>query len=348
MKNVSITTIVREINLRSESHLIGTLQKFRRDWKHLSRPPSRLIFSSKPSFKEKEYRYHCGGHGELQFNIGYEKGGRLFRHGVAFCFKRTQSLPDPSVLFPKILRFNKFLERNPEAFRDLKMWEWAGDYRTEDTSPKAILLDREKFIKRGVFIFLGRHQRRGEIDYEIILDDFDRLLPLYEFVERTGITANKARILDTGTGIRFNPLALHREKVTMAIAKIGAKRLEIELRENELQAALMRKLISKYGGNNVMSEVPIDTVGQRACRADIIVNHRNGYWLYEAKIESSARLCIRKAVGQLLEYAYWSESKNVTRLIVVGNAKTDISAEKYLATLRSKFSIPIQYEQFES
>ena len=41
----------------------------------------------------------------------------------------------------------------------------------------------DSLVKPGTFIFIGTIQPADAIHVGIILDDFDRLLPLYEFVE---------------------------------------------------------------------------------------------------------------------------------------------------------------------
>jgi hypothetical protein len=40
-----------------------------------------------------------------------------------------------------------------------------------------------ELVRPGVFVFLGRTQPLNTVDYDVILEQFDRLLPLYEFVE---------------------------------------------------------------------------------------------------------------------------------------------------------------------
>jgi hypothetical protein len=75
-----------------------------------------------------------------------------------------------------------------------------------------------------------------------------------------------------------------------------------------------------------------------------VVRQNNEYWFYEIKTAHSPRACIRQAIGQLLEYAFWTSSQNVTRLIVVGETPLDQDGAKYLRTLQKQFSLPIDYE----
>jgi len=59
----------------------------------------------------------------------------------------------------------------------------------------------------------------------------------------------------------------------------------------------------------------------------------------------SARSCIREAISQLLEYAFWPGAQEAEKLIVVGEPSLDRDAEQYLATLRARFGLPLEYRQ---
>jgi hypothetical protein len=344
---LSLASIIKEINKRSKSHLIGRLPEFRKRAKGLSRIPARNIFSLQTTFER--YAFHTGGRKELQFNVGYEGQGRQrrLRHGVAFSFKRGQTLPDPAILLPRVRRFNKFLASNPKAFSDLKMWQWGKDKeRSKNKSPAPIELSGKLLVRDSVFIFLGRLQPADKIDYELILSDFDRLLPLYEFVERNSVSVDDQDSFETVGGFKFEPRDI--DKITHTTATIIGKRLKVDLHENRLQSALRDCLGSIYGSKNVSPEQLISTMRGYLYRADIMLRRRgNEYWLYEAKAASTARHCIRQALGQLLEYSFWPGHQEATRLIVVGEAPLNREASQYLSRLRKEFLLPVEYQQFD-
>src|SRR5216683_3412248 len=81
--------------------------------------------------------------------------------------------------------------------------------------------------------------------------------------------------------------------------------------------------------------------------ANAAVNRKRNYWFYEIKIAESARACIREALGQLLEYAFWRAGHAVTPLIIVGEHGLDADARAYLHRLRKKTKLPLQYEQIK-
>ncbi len=113
---------------------------------------------------------------------------------------------------------------------------------------------------------------------------------------------------------------------------------EIEIDVN-LRDALERRLSEEYGAGNVEAEYPSEYG-----RMDLVVETGDSKDFYEIKPYGDPRLCIREAIGQLLEYAYWSDLEEVGRLIVVGESELGKEAKQYLLTLREKFGLPFEYE----
>jgi hypothetical protein len=99
-------------------------------------------------------------------------------------------------------------------------------------------------------------------------------------------------------------------------------------------------LEKKYGAQNVSIE-------NFCCRnrIDAVVKYNSEYFFYEIKIANTARSCIRQAIGQLLEYAYWPGEKKASRIIIVGEHPLREDGNKYLEFLNTEFSIPIKYLQ---
>ena len=132
------------------------------------------------------------------------------------------------------------------------------------------------------------------------------------------------------------------QKKASAIASQAREQHDLILRHNELQVALYRKLRRTHAAHLVGTEC-------RCCggtKVDVVVRLGGGYCFYEIKVADSARACIRQAVGQLLEYAYWPGGPSVSRLLVVGEPHLDEAGNEYLRRLRKKFSLPIEYQRF--
>jgi hypothetical protein len=329
--SLNIHAIANKLNRLAPTHSIGKLQEIRTQLKKLNRRPGDKVFSTQTTFDH--WAFHHGGRTELQFNIGYADGDTNddLRHGVAFSFELSQTLKSIDVLVPKVKFFNDFMELNADEFSDMRMYHY-DDGRSVDSPPGPI---PSGLVKEGVFVFLGNRQAAKRIDYERILDDFDRLLPLFRYVESRGVTAP---VPHPKTGFNFKAGAS--KKVTTAKATFSEKQLDLDLRHNLLQEKLSQQLTSKYGKDNVRKEQP-SGVGTLI---DIVVKVKEDYWFYEIKTALTPRACLREAIGQLLEYALWPGAQEPTRFIVVGETAIDKDGQEYLSRLKSRFSLPIEYE----
>jgi hypothetical protein len=283
---LNITAIASKLNKLAPQHPIGKLQDIRAELKNLKRRPGNKIFSESTMFEG--YAFHHGGRTELQFNIGYADDGHdNLRYGVAFSFEPSQTLPSIDGLVSKVKFFNDFLELNAGDFGDMRMWHYDPE-RSTDYRPSVI---PSSLVKKGVFVFLGNRQPGKKLNYERILDDFDRLLPLYRYVESRGATAPLPL---PKAGFKFKAGAS--KKVKTAKVTLPEKELDLDLRHNRLQEALYQRLASKHGRENVRTEQP-SGVGTLI---DIVVKMKDEYWFYEIKTALTPRACLREAIGQLL------------------------------------------------
>lgn len=140
----------------------------------------------------------------------------------------------------------------------------------------------------------------------------------------------------------FKPGHNPRKTGTVPVAASPAER-RAQLRHNELQTALHAQLVKQYGEKRVGTEVATGL----GTSLDAVVCQGKKYWFYEIKIANSLRACLRQAIPQLLEYAYWRcDDSMIERLIVVGTFRITPAADAYLGYLRKRFGIPIYYEQF--
>jgi len=331
----TIVEISQEINRRAETHAIGHLQEIRRELKGLSRLPTREIFSAQTI--ADDYAFHAGGRTELQFNIGLEVVDDVthLRHGVAFSLEPSQTLPKITPLIPKIARFNEFLRMYPEEFSDLRMWHYARGTRSSNYVAAPIL---PELVQPKVFIFLGKLASAAEPNYDLILGDFDRLLPLYRYVEGN---ATFPSLAESRSEFRFIPgCSIKRSRTT---ATLTEREIDVQLRHNDLQLALYEYLAKKYGTEAVTTEC-----GNGAgARLDAVVRANGGYRFYEIKTASSARACIREALAQLLEYSFWPGAQEAESMFIVGEPPLDPDADAFLRRLRKRFALPIHYQQFD-
>ena len=140
-----------------------------------------------------------------------------------------------------------------------------------------------------------------ELDYDRILTEMDRLLPLYKYVESSGRRQPLSK--PDKEQFVFRPGCTSKAAVTKA--SYAQQELDVNLRHNQLQCDLHRRLVKKHGADNVGTELPTGI----GTSVDLVVRQPNGYWFYEIKTFLEPRACIREAIGQLLEYAFWPGSQ---------------------------------------
>jgi len=328
---MDIFEIAERINGLSSGYNIGKLQSIRKEIKLLKIRPGSKIFSNKTIFKGG-WAFHHGGLKELQFNIGFEKEG--FRYGIAFSLEPTQSQPDISDLYPKIRKLNCIIREHPEYFSDYIML-YSYNNRREIHSVNVIPSDR---ISPQTFIFIGKIDNVENLNYKNILSVLDDLLKIYIEVESdhsyiafdNGVSDKNEFIFNSN-----NPkITTHKEYRTVE------REIDVDIRHSLLQIALSDELIAIYGNENVSVENPF--LGNRI---DIVLKTDTEFHFYEVKVASSAKACIRQAVGQLLEYAYWPGKKHAHKIVVVGEHILEKEAAGYLLFLQNEFHLPIEYKQ---
>jgi len=140
-------------------------------------------------------------------------------------------------------------------------------------------------------------------------------------------------------GLVFSPGHTIKKKATKVTKE--KKDYDVELRHNLIQDKLYNLLAKKYGKESVGTERPI--VG--GDKVDLVVKLKAGVIYYEIKTALTAKTSIRESLSQLLEYSYWPERTEASKLVIASESLLDNEAEQYLKTLRQKFSIPIYYEQ---
>jgi hypothetical protein len=328
---MTITEIAEQLNERCSGRPIGNLQQIRsqRTGKRLL---THNLFDSRSVFEDAGYAYHVGGRTEIQYNFGEDD--EAFRYGIAFSLEPSRNLPDFTVLVPNITRFNEFLRTYPDEFADLEMWHYSDGERSTNYPPAPI---PSELVRAGAFIFLGKLEAESEIDCDRILDLFDRLLPLYRFVEGDStfpvLTDNAKFVFNSGCS----------QKSRSTTASSVERTVDVSLRHNELQLALFEILRKKYGDKEVGSELD----NGAGARVDVVVRRNSGFWFYEIKTAGSSRGCIREALAQLIEYSLWPGAQEAERLIIVGEPTLDKDSRSYLARLNRDFNLPIEYQQLD-
>lgn len=138
----------------------------------------------------------------------------------------------------------------------------------------------------------------------------------------------------------------HRQKKTGKVGVAKAKTdITADLLHNQIQNKLYEQLVKKYGAESVGTEVPTGD----GTSVDVVVKTFDFCWFYEIKTAESVKACIRQAIPQLLEYAYWQgKDDKANRLIIISPLPLTKGAEIYLNFLSKQFKLPLFYEQFKA
>jgi hypothetical protein len=123
------------------------------------------------------------------------------------------------------------------------------------------------------------------------------------------------------------------------VTRKAIEEIDVTHIHDQMQSALYDSLVTAHGPDNVSCEETTSS----GRPADIIVSLSDGYELFEVKTAIAPRDCIREALGQLLEYAYWPGSPTFNALWIVGPSPIDRETRDHLDGLRERFGIPLGY-----
>lgn len=82
-------------------------------------------------------------------------------------------------------------------------------------------------------------------------------------------------------------------------------------------------------------------------RVDIKAITHDGIWHYFEIKTDNAKLSVRKALGQIMEYSYFPNVENAQKMIVVSYDRPNLEVIAYLNMIRTRFNIPVWYRYFD-
>ncbi|WP_338244801.1 hypothetical protein [Aurantiacibacter hainanensis] len=141
----------------------------------------------------------------------------------------------------------------------------------------------------------------------------------------------------------FKFQAGHTDRDVDSVSRSASKKSKARQLHNDIQNNLFAYLVKKLGARNVGTEVPTGA----GTSVDLVTKIGDKITFYEIKTASTVRVCIRQALPQLLEYAYWPHDCRADELIIVSHLPASKGGDRYLNQIRSKFGIPIVYKQFD-
>jgi hypothetical protein len=215
---------------------------------------------------------------------------------------------------------------NPELFVGYKIWYYNGNGRSKTERIHEI---GSELLNPHTFIFFGKLISIMNIDYDEILQTFDKMLPIYKYVinGRSYIKQKLGNDIYKFKFVKTNVSLPEKRKYT-----IREKSVDINVRHSIIQEKLVKQLMKKYGDENVSLEVPI--FGNKI---DVVVNDNGRTYFYEIKSALTARDCIRQAIGQILDYAYWPGQKNADKIFIVGEGALESNTPSPTMNILSAF-----------
>ncbi|PKP47475.1 MAG: hypothetical protein CVT95_05595, partial [Bacteroidetes bacterium HGW-Bacteroidetes-12] len=161
------------------------------------------------------------------------------------------------------------------------------------------------------------------------------------------ITTNRYKLLPRKTDISFETENQEEEgdenegnkKNTHKRRKIFNCDIEFDPYHDQMQNAIFELLKNseKYNYKKVFIE---------KSRVDIKAITHDGVWHYFELKTDNPKQSIRKALGQIMEYAFFPNKEKAEKLIIVADEKPNEDVIKYLDYIRKKFGLPITYRNF--
>lgn len=149
--------------------------------------------------------------------------------------------------------------------------------------------------------------------------------------------------LDTSINKTFQFKKGHNESKTEAVITYTENTKIANLVHNKFKNIIYKQLKKKYKDN-----VGTENDTGFASKVDIVGKVGNKHIFYEIKTGHNLKLCIREALAQLLEYAYFPNKENANQLIIVTHHDIENGEQEYLHYLRNRFKIPVWYQKFNS
>lgn len=135
----------------------------------------------------------------------------------------------------------------------------------------------------------------------------------------------------------------HKKRTKSTIVHYKERTNQIDSFHNEMQENVYNQLVTKYGSRNVGTE---QRTGLGSL-IDLVLKEKGSRTFFEFKTSNSLRECVREALAQLLEYAYFPNKSRATKLVITSQHKITPKVTKYFEKLRTEFKIPVYYRRYD-
>ncbi len=114
----------------------------------------------------------------------------------------------------------------------------------------------------------------------------------------------------------------------------GASSYIAKQTHNKIQNKLRNMLIAEYGESCVASEKNY---------VDLTLTYNDTITLYEVKSDAYAAVCIRQALGQIIQYAHRLDPAKKVKLYIVGQYPLKDNEKPYLDYIQKNFKVDLNY-----
>lgn len=227
-------------------------------------------------------------------------------------------------------------EESLKILREYKKRGWfnemIGQLKEVNANPRGYGKYAEYFVKIKFKV-----QDVHLLDPPLQIKNHDPAVPSHRYVLMDFVKLPKLKISN-----KFFFKSGHSKKEEKTIASYDAHKKKVDLAHNRMQEKVYRQLLKVYGKQNVGTECTVNGNS----KIDIVVKKGKNFNYYEIKTSNSLMQCVREAVSQLLEYAFFPNTQRANKLIIISHNKISTDVEKYLKHLRNKFRLPIYYQQY--
>lgn len=215
-----------------------------------------------------------------------------------------------------------WLKEKEQQLREMGLWQANTRKSLRTFAPNV------KFMEEDVNIF----STPIPVKHNRFIDNRDRYL-LYDWDKNAEIPEKD------DLPFSFNPSGPNQDKKVQRVVNSNFQSKEIKQLHRKIATALYQTLLQSTKKENIGCDLP-NTDGTFI---DMVRKEGQEYILYEIKTYTQLRKNIREAIGQLLEYAYWTRNKKIKEIVIVSEKTIDKKAKEYIDFLRSQFNMPIFY-----
>lgn len=120
--------------------------------------------------------------------------------------------------------------------------------------------------------------------------------------------------------------------------------VEYDNLHRDIQIGLIDFLERTFPKNNISYE---DSSEINNRLIDVVMQEGERKYYFEVKSYPNIMTCIRMALGQLIEYCFYTKEKRADKLIIVSQNKSNSDVEDFLLHLRQTLDLNVYYYQFD-